>query len=68
MLNKWLLGKLVMLLSLKIVKTNQIKNSNENSFQLIDLDNFKFIINSGMFCQILILDMEMMSLTTSQIC
>ena len=57
-----------MLMSLQIVKTNQIKNSNENSFQLIDLDNFKFIINSGMLSQILILEMEMMSLTASQIC
>ena len=57
-----------MLMSLQIVKTNQIKNITENSFQLIDLDNFKFIINSGMLSQILILEMEMMSLTTSQIC
>ena len=61
MLNKWL----CLLLCLKTVKTKEkeIENSWENSFQLIDLDNFKFIINSGMLGQLLILDMEMMSLS-----
>ena len=65
MLNKWLyfLGKLVILLCLQSVKTNEIKNSRDNSFQLVDLDNFKFIINSGMLGQILILNMEMISLS-----
>ena len=65
MLNKWLyfIGKLVILLCLQSVKTNEIENSRENSFQLVDLNSFKFIINSGMLAQILILDMEMMSLS-----
>ena len=52
----------MILLCLQSVKTNEIENSRENSFQLVDLNNFKFIINSGMLAQILILDMEMMSL------
>ena len=43
---------LLSLLGLQIVKTNQIKNITKNSFQLIDLHNFKFIINSGMYSQI----------------
>ena len=65
MLNKWLyfLGKLVILLCLQSVKTNEIENSRENSFQLVDLNSFKFIINSGMLGQILNLDIEMMSLS-----
>ena len=65
MLNKrlYFLGKLVILLCLQSVKTNEIENSRENSFQLVDLNSFKFIINSGMLAQILILDMEMMSLS-----
>ena len=53
----------MILLCLQSVKTNEIENSRENSFQLVDLNNFKFIINSGMLAQILILDMEMMSLS-----
>ena len=53
----------MILLCLQSVKTNEIENSRENSFQLVDLNSFKFIINSGMLAQILILDMEMMSLS-----
>ena len=53
----------MILMCLQSVKTNEIENSMENSFQLVDLNNFKFIINSGMLAQILILDMEMMSLS-----
>ena len=40
---------LLSLLSLQIVKTNEISYAKEKVYQLIDLDNFEFKINSGIY-------------------
>ena len=40
---------LLSLLSLQIVKTNGISYAKEKVYQLIDLDNFEFKINSGIY-------------------
>lgn len=40
---------LLSLLGLQIVKTNEISYAKEKVYQLVDLDNFEFKINSGIY-------------------